>query len=132
MSLFYQYIANENPIGVQNFLASKGVAPSNDVNILSRQIEDVANMIGESCKKDLAALHPDKDLFENSNHFANYSGGGEYSNSCGCSNFSSANGQSTKAEVERLLNGTSTKKDNTDLMILAGTIVIALALILKK
>lgn len=132
MSNIYHYIALDNPVGGSGFVKSRGYNPSQNPDELAGQMAQIVVQEGEGALNEIASLHPDKDLIlgATKNTFQNASGGG-FSNGCGCSNFSSASGQSAKAEVEKIINGKE-RDSKTELLIMSGVIVIALALILKK
>lgn len=129
MNLIYPYVASENFLGASDWVASKGLRPAKHPDDLASQMQFVVDRDGERALNEIKSIHPDKELF------ADYSGGKHnYSNSCGCSGadgYSNANGQSIKAEVEKMLQGKD-RDSKVELMILAGTILVALALIVKK
>ncbi len=129
MNAFYPYLAQGNFSGASGWVSSKGMNPSNTIEGLASQMQYIADRQGESAVDELATLHPDKELF---NSYSGQSGqNSQFNNSCGCSGFANANGQSAKAEVEKVLEGKD-RDSKVELMILAGTILVALALITKK
>jgi hypothetical protein len=134
---FYNYMAMEAPLDSQAFVSRYGMTPSNDALALAEQLQEIVVQGGDPALKQLALIHPDKELlfqtnsFSGTNNFSNASGNcGSYQNCGGCGGgYSSANGQSIKSELDRAINGT--KKDNTELLIIGGVVLISLALIFK-
>jgi hypothetical protein len=134
---FYNYMAMEAPLDSQAFVNRYGMTPSNDPLALAEQLQEIVVQGGDPALKQLALIHPDKELlfqtnsFSGANNFSNASGNcGSYQNCGGCSGgYSSANGQSIKSELDRAINGT--KRDNTELLIIGGVVLISLALIFK-
>lgn len=134
---FFNYMAMEAPLDSQAFVKRYGIEPSNDEMALAQQLQYIVEEGGEPALKQLALIHPDKELLFQTNSFAspnnnfsNASGNcGSYQNGCGCGGYSSANGQSIKTELDRAINGT--KRDNTELLIIGGVVLISLALIFK-
>lgn len=127
MNLIYPYVASENFIGSQNWVRENGLRPAGNVDALAEQMQYIADNKGESVYEELKSIHPDKELF------SSYSGSG-HSNACGCSNmmgYMNANGQNHKKEVERVIEGKD-RDSKVELMILAGTVLVALALITRK
>lgn len=127
MNLIYPYVASENFIGSQNWVRNHGLRPAGNVDALAEQMQYVVDQRGESALDDLKTIHPDKDLF------SPYSGS-QHASACGCSNmtgYMNANGQNHKREVEKIIEGKD-RDSKVELMILAGTVLVALALITRK
>lgn len=130
----YHYIALDNPSGAQQFITLRGMKPAASFEGMANQMQSIVDAEGERTFNDLKMLHPDRELFMGAAGFSNMNGGSNnFSNSCGCSGFSGANGsgQIAKSEVEKLLNEKPKSKD-TDTILILGTVIIALALILNK
>jgi len=132
---FYQYMAFESPIESQKFVQSYGARPADNQLALAEQMADIVNQVGDPALNQLALMHPDKDLLLGGN-YSNFNSGGSncggYSNCGGCGGYQSANGQSTKADLEKMVNGSSKEKSTTELVVLGVVVVTALALIFKK
>lgn len=125
MNALYPYLAQENFSQATGWVSSKGLRPSDTVDGLASQMQSIVNRQGENSLDELKMIHPDKDLFNS------YNGQGGSATPCNCSGYANANGQSAKREVEKVLDGKD-RDSKVELMILAGTILVALALITKK
>jgi hypothetical protein len=137
---YYNYLALENPNGVAMLLQEYGIKPARNVKQLSKQLTHCVSKHGEECLFKTTLIHPDRELMmdafkvemEKENPKKE-----ECSNACGCSNFSNANanGQDIKKVVEQIgftnAIGDATNK-KTELLIVGGVVLIALALILNK
>lgn len=133
MSLFFNYMALEKPMECAQLVQSYGVVPSNNPDVLARQLHDIAKSDDYAFNK-LAEMHPDREMIlETSNSWSNASGcGSGYSNCGGCGGFQAANGLSIKSDVEKLVNGNSASQKNNDMMILGVVVIVSLALIFKN
>lgn len=129
MNIAFPYVAQANPEAAMNWVSSHGLPPAESPQVLASQMQHIVDQRGEEGLKEFARIHPDQELFQS------YLGSDKkHSNACGCSGsdgYSNANGQSIKAEVEKMINGKD-RDSKIELMILAGTILVALALITKK
>jgi hypothetical protein len=137
---YYHYLALENPNGVASILSEYGIKPSRNVNQLSKQLTQCVNRHGEDCLYKTTLIHPDRELMLDAFKVEiekEKPKKEEVSNACGCSNFSNANanGQEIKKVVENIgfsnaIGDAQNKK--TELLIVGGVVLIALALILNK
>ena len=129
MNALYPYLAHGSFSEASGWVRSKGFNPSNTVDGLSSQLQGIVDRQGESALDELKRIHPDKELFNS------YDGNAPQpqNSPCNCSGsgYANANGQRAKAEVEKVLDGKD-RDSKVELMILAGTILVALALITKK
>lgn len=125
MNLFFPYLAQENTLGAREWVSRHGMKPSDNINGLATQMQHITDSRGDSALYELKDIHPDKELF------SPYTGSMGSQNSCGCSGYSNANGQTAKDEIEKIMSGKD-RDSKIELMIMAGTILVALALIMKK
>lgn len=136
---YYHYLALENPDGVASLLVDYGIKPSRNVKQLSRQLTHCVNKHGEECLYKTTLIHPDRELMLDAFKVEiekEKPKKEEVSNACGCSNFSNANadGQQIKKVVENIgfSNAVGDPNKKTELFIVGGVVLIALALILNK
>jgi len=128
--IFYNYLAVENPAGAAQWVGANGMRPAASPVELARQMQAIADRKGDVALKELAMIHPDAGLFTNVPTSGwNNACGGSYSNCGGCFSGADGNGQVIKKEIEQSL---TKERDNTQLMILAGFVVLGLAVILKS
>lgn len=137
---YYHYLALENPQGVASILSEYGIKPSRNVHQLSKQLTQCVNRHGEECLYKTTLIHPDRELLLDAFKVEiekEKPKKEDSSNACGCSNFSNANanGQEIKKVVENIgfsnaIGDAQNKK--TELLIVGGVVLIALALILNK
>lgn len=128
----YQYVAFNRPIDSATILGNAGIRPSRDKRELSKQLYMFVQNGGEKAWMQIARIHPDLPLFEKLNENAlkfekENMKTKEYSNACGCSNFSNTDGQSMKNEIASKL-----ESNRSEILIVGGVVLLGLALILKK
>jgi hypothetical protein len=136
---YYHYLALENPSGVASILSEYGIKPARNIKQLSKQLTQCVNKHGEDCLYKTTLIHPDRELMLDAFKVEiekEKPKKEEVSNACGCSNFSNANanGQEIKKVVENIgfSNATGDPSKKTELLIVGGVVLIALALILNK
>lgn len=136
---YYHYLALENPSGVASILSEYGIKPARNIKQLSKQLTQCVNRHGEDCLYKTTLIHPDRELMLDAFKVEiekEKPKKEEVSNACGCSNFSNANanGQEIKKVVENIgfSNATGDPSKKTELLIVGGVVLIALALILNK
>lgn len=136
---YYHYLALENPNGVASILSEYGIKPSKNVHQLVKQLTHCVNRNGEDCLYKTTLIHPDRELLLDAFKAEiekEKPKEKEVSNACGCSNFSNANanGQDIKKVVENIgfSNAIGDTNKKTELLIVGGVVLIALALILNK
>jgi len=126
----YEYTALKNPRGAADVVYSYGIKPHRDRRELANQLAFCVRSHGEKALDKVAKVHPDFALFKRDiDAYKLKLKSEDKSNACGCSNFSNANGQQMKNEVEKL-NGAI--GNNRDTLLVGGIIILGLALILKK
>jgi hypothetical protein len=132
----YQYTAINNPNGARAVIESYNLRPENKK--LSRQLAYVVLKNGEEALNKVASIHPDLGLFQK--QIDDYKEKIKKDCEDKTSSFSSADGQSIKAEITSLkdsVNGSKQVapdggKSKAELLIIGGIIVIGLAIIFKK
>lgn len=129
---YYNYLALENPMGCASLLSEYGVKPARNVKQLSKQLSQCVNDNGEECLYKTTLIHPDRELmmeaFNVEKEKKEVKKEPDYSNA-------NANGQEIKKVIEQIgfsnaIGDAQNKK--TELLIVGGVVLIALALILNK
>ena len=125
----YFYIALKNPNGAKQVINSYGQRAIRNPKALAGQLAECVNRNGREALDRVAMIHPDRTLFVASHREDNPMSEA----------FSRVDGQALKAEVDALRNGTNSEQKGAnkegsklDTMVMAGVILIGLALVLKK
>lgn len=118
MITVYDYTADNNPSESRRIVAGFGIKPHPNPRILARQLAECVNRYGDEAAEMIKDIHPDADLFE-----------------CNCKDqksiqvHSNIDGQAIKNEISSIRDKVA---DKSELLIVGGIVVVALALILKK
>lgn len=147
----YETVAYRNPEGAKRVVNSYGSKAIRNPHALAKQLNDIVNAHGEEAQWRIAAIHPDYKLITDLNKMGEEEKAteekGEEKTSCDCKedkgNFFSAEGQAIKDAVEDIKNNqdkvngnnnnnNNSNSDKTELLIVGGIALIALALVLKK
>jgi hypothetical protein len=115
----YEYYANTCPKDAYELISKQGYSRPQSPDELESQLKDYVNKNGEKGLKELAEIHPDKDLIKSV---------------CECSkhkaekkeNFSNATGNSAIKDSE------SEQISLAKMMIFGGFVLVGIALIMKK
>ena len=84
---FYDYVASNNPQGVEKLIAQFGEYPrTRSKRELSVFLKDIVRKNGDVALKGIASIHPDKELIDTATTE-------EFENACGCQSFSTFDGQ---------------------------------------
>lgn len=128
----FAYTSDRNPHAAAEIVSSYGMRPARDKHTLSRQLAFVVKQNGTRALGRVAEAHPDFDLF--SNYFGELQKSqektqekGSWSNACGCSGFSNADGGGTTSNNAQGANQFS----KSELLIAGGIFLIGLTLVLK-
>ncbi len=134
----YEYTAVKNPRGASEIVASYRMRPARDPRGLSAQLAMCVARGGKDALNSVAKAHPDFDLIKSNIEEVTPTTvvveekKESFSNACGCSscsgqsNFSNANGQDLKSDVNSRLKSTS-----TDTIVNFGFVLIGLVIVLK-
>lgn len=142
---FYDYVASNNPQGVEELVASFGNYPrTRSKRELSMFLKDIVRNSGEDALKGIAKIHPDKELIESIGKSE------EFSNACGCESFTTfdgktytdpskcgqhssfvgADGESSEEGSKENKGGISQSTLNT--MLIGSIMVLGIASLIKK
>jgi hypothetical protein len=134
----YSYVARNNPFFAKSLAHKYGHDLKNDPN-LSAVLQQLVAIHGEQALADIIEAHPDKELFKefyNKQEEVKMNASGEQPKSgCGCS---CASKQDNKSVEYLNFSGAELIRENkqavtsTNLMVLAGAIVIAFAILNLK
>ena len=124
MTTVYDYIAKNNPQGAKSFCESYGYQVTNPRS-MSQNLKTLVNNEGEDALLSLMNMHPDKEFIL------------EIFSDCGCKN----NIGSSPYLLEHFINASGRQNDNseakalatnTNTIIFASCLVLAVAIIFKK
>lgn len=135
----FDYIVSHNAGKAKAFVNKYGFQPSKNANQLVGQMKSIVSNYGEETLKDLAKIHPDKDLILS---IQEVSADKEQLNACGCGSYANCEGCGGKCGAHKspMLNlDGDTKNENktkqsTDIMPLAMVAMVTLivAVIITK
>lgn len=127
----YQYTALHNPMDSARLISSYGIRPQMHPKVLALQLAEIVKKDGQPALEKVADIHPDMQLFQKKFDDMKLKAKEEtHSNACGCESHSNATGQNIKSDVEDIKSKESNTK--TEMLIIGGIVLGALALILKK
>ena len=145
---FYDYIASNNPQGVEKVVSKFGEYPQTRSKYeLSLFLKDIVRKNGETALKSIAEIHPDKELIESvsikTESFANACGcqsfttfdGTEYRDNSKCGvhkGFTNADGDSKVEETTESESNQGISQGTLNTMLMGSILVLVLASAIKK
>ncbi len=132
MRTVYDYIANQNPMGVKQICEDYGYTITNP-RTMRRNLKDLVNNEGEKALKSVMEIHPDKEII------LEYFGAKEpKKKNCGCNE--KRNEERRLDRIEAYFNASGNQKTteaqtlatNTNTIIFASALVLAVAIIFKN
>ena len=134
MTTVYDYIAKNNPQGAKSFCESYGYRVTNPRS-MSQNLKTLVNNEGEDALLSLMDMHPDKEFILEI--FSKPTEKEEKTSNCGCQN----NIGNSPYLLEHFINASGRQNDNseakalatnTNTIIFASCLVLAVAIIFKK
>lgn len=135
MTTVYDYIAKNNPQGAKSFCESYGYQVTNP-HTMSQNLKTLVNNEGEDALLSLMNMHPDKEFILDI--FSKPTEKEEKTSDCGCNKH---NVGSSPYLLEHFINASGRQNDNseakalatnTNTIIFASCLVLAVAIIFKK
>jgi hypothetical protein len=115
----YEYYSHTCPQDAYNLLSKDGYSRPQSPDELESQLKDYVNKNGEKGLKQLAEIHPDKDLIKSVCECSKHKGEKK-------ENFSNANGNTNIPDSQ------GEQINLAKMMIFGGFILVGIALIMKK
>ena len=127
----YQYTAYNNPLGAKKIINHYGQQAIKRPDILARQLASCVVENGKEALMFVCEMHPDYKLITD---YTEYKAKQDAEKLKANNPFASAEGEELLSAVKNIKSEkpVSSKSEKTELLIIGGVVVVALALIMKK